>query len=398
MDIGHITDHSTVRDACDFVHRTDSETLAEMLTLVQIPAPPFGEEERAGYVADRFSGMGLHDVARDEAGNVFAHLGEGSGAPVIFSAHLDTVFPIDTDLTVRHVGDRILAPGIADNVRGVAALLTIARAIVESGVRCARPIVMLATVGEEGAGDLRGVKHVFRPGSPWRSAEAFIALDGTGMRRIVNRSIGSRRFHCRLSGPGGHSWADFGIVNPVHAVAHAAHLMTEIPLPRQPRTALTVARIGGGTSINAISSDAWIDIDLRSEAAGAIAEIEARMRDAIAMAAEDTNARRRRGSPALQSDIRTIGDRPTGETSAQSQIIRIARAVTRHFGEQPDLVASSTDANIPMSIGIPAITLGAGGDSGGTHTTEEWYSNENGPQGIERALLILIASAGLAQD
>ena len=385
-----------VQAARKHVRQTDQQTVADMLAIVAIAAPPFGEAERGEWVAEQLRQQGLY-VRTDEVGNVIAHNGKLAGdPPIIVSAHLDTVFPADTPIEIKRNGQRISAPGIADNSRGLAAMLAVARALHTEKVTTERPVVFVATVGEEGVGDLRGVKHLFRAGSELRKASAFISLDGTGRRRIVYRAIGSRRMRVTITGPGGHSWADWGFANPVHALGVAVASIAEIEVPRQPRTALTVARVGGGTSVNAIPAEAWFELDLRSEAAATLSELETAVRAALKEAVSSTNGARKRGTPALQVDIRLIGDRPSGETSINSSLIRIARAATRHFGEPPELVASSTDANIPIALGIPAITIGAGGESGGTHTLEEWYVNTGGAEGIERALMIVLGAAGIA--
>lgn len=390
-----LTRDKRVQAARKFVRATDQETVADMLTLVRVAAPPFGEGARAGLVADRLRALGL-SVSIDEVGNVIAEPVEASNEPpVIVSAHLDTIFPAETIIEVKRHGTRISAPGIADNARGLAAMLAVARAQQHAEITTPHPIVYVATVGEEGLGDLRGVKHLFRPGSRFREASAFISLDGTGLRRIVHRAIGSRRLRVTVTGPGGHSWADYGIANPVHALASAIALIAEHEVPRQPRTAVTVARIGGGTSVNAIPAEAWLEIDIRSEAPNLMVDMETMVHDALASAIAHANNKRKRGTPALQLDVRVIGDRPGGETPVNSSLVRIARAVTRHFGSAPELVASSTDANIPIALGVPAITIGAGGESGGTHTLDEWYTNTNGAEGIERALLIIMMAAGV---
>jgi acetylornithine deacetylase/succinyl-diaminopimelate desuccinylase-like protein len=380
------------------VRKFDAETIADMIEIVRIPAPPFGEEPRGRWLAERFRAVGLQDIYTDEVGNVLAYLPGSNGVaerPVILSAHLDTIFPQETTIALQRNGKRIAAPGIADNARGLAAMLTIGRVLVESPAPLLHPVVFVATVGEEGVGDLRGIKHLMRPGSPLREAAAFITIDGTGSRRIVHRAIGSRRFTITLTGPGGHSWADFGFANPIHALGLAIGRLAELELPRQPRVALTVARIGGGTSVNAIPADAWMEIDLRSEAGSVLLETEELLRSIAEDAASRINAGRRRGTTPLRLEIRVIGDRPTGETPAQSAIVRIARAATRLVDEQPELVSSSTDANVPIALGIPAIAIGAGGESGGTHTLAEWYTNDGGIEGIERALLIVVGAAGL---
>ncbi|MGQ0814599.1 MAG: M20/M25/M40 family metallo-hydrolase [Gemmatimonadota bacterium] len=378
------------------IRALDPTTIDDMVAIVQIAAPPFGESRRAAYVRDLFESLGFH-VSVDEVGNVIAGNGTtGDALPVIVSAHLDTVFPADTEITVRRNGTKIFAPGIADNSRGLAALVAIARVFKEQDLHTSQPIVFVATVGEEGVGDLRGVKHLFRPGSPFRNAAAFVSIDGTGRRRIVYRAIGSRRLRITMTGPGGHSWADWGIANPVHAMGLAVGGIDQIDVPRQPRTALTVARMAGGTSVNAVPAEAWCEVDVRSESANVLADLEARLRQTAESAVDHVNARRKRGTAALKLDIRLIGDRPSGETAMNSGLVRAARSATRAFGDTPELVGSSTDANIPIALGIPAIAIGAGGESGGTHTTEEWYSNEGGPEGIERALMIVLEVAGLA--
>lgn len=377
------------------IRQTDDQTIAEQLGIVAIAAPPFKEGRRADHVATRFREFG-YSVTTDEIGNVIAGSAATAmdGRPVIIAAHLDTVFADET-IAIRKTSGRIAAPGIADNSRGLAAMLTLARVCHEQQLNTVRPVVFVATVGEEGVGDLRGVKHLFRAGSPYRAAHAFISLDGTGRRRIVYRAIGSRRFRITMTGPGGHSWADWGVANPVHALGLAIGGLHQIETPRTPRSSLTVGRIAGGTSVNAIPEEAWCELDVRSEASAVLIDIEAEVRRITQSALDHVNAHRKRGTAAIKLDIRVIGDRPSGETSVHDDLIRAARAATRVLGDTPELVASSTDANIPIALGIPAIAIGAGGESGGTHTMEEWYSNEGGPEGIERALLIVLDVAGL---
>ncbi|HEV2129514.1 MAG TPA: M20/M25/M40 family metallo-hydrolase [Longimicrobiaceae bacterium] len=400
MTPGELLSHPAVRHARAAIHARDTQTLREQIELVQIPAPSLQEEERAHEVLARFAAAGLAGTRIDEVGNVLGRLpAMGNGTPeegaVVVCAHLDTVFPAGTDLSVRRQGERILAPGITDNARGLAAMLALVRVMVESGISTSRPLVFAATVGEEGIGDLRGVKHLFREGAPLHTASACVALDGSGVRRIVNRAVGSRRLRIRILGPGGHSWADWGTANAVHALASAVAEMRALPLPPSPRTTLSVTRVGGGTSVNSIPAEAWLELDIRSENQEALERLDGDARDTSQRAAAAENRQRRRGTGALKVQVECIGDRPSGKTPAQAALVRAALAATRAIGERPMLVASSTDANVPISLGIPAVTLGAGGESGGIHTTEEWYSNEGGPEGIERALLTLLAVAGL---
>ncbi len=390
------------------IRETDDRTLADMVELVQVPSPPFGEAERGARMRERFLELGLADVVRDDIGNVLARVpgsgadeasvGDGAAArpaPVLVAAHLDTVFPGDTPIHVRREHGRIHAPGISDNCRGLAALLAVSRALRYAGIRPAAPLVFVANVGEEGVGDLRGMKRLFREGSPWRAIQAFISVDGTGVRRIVTRGVGSRRLRVSVEGPGGHSWADWGAPNPVNALGLGIAELARLTPPRQPRTVLTVGRIAGGTSVNAIPNGAWLELDLRSEAGEPLHDLEAQVRRIFGQATAEANARRRRGTPALSLGVELIGDRPTGETPPSSALVRAARAATRAIEETAELVSSSTDANAPMALGIPAIAMGAGGEAGGTHTTDEWYANDKGPEGIERVLLTILGVTGV---
>ena len=403
MDVATLNRHPAVDRARTTLRERDAETLAAMIELAQIPAPPFGESARGERMRRWFEELGLRDVAVDEVGNVLAWYPANGSAqdrageygPVLICAHLDTVFPPETDVTVRRVGERLVGPGIADNARGLAALIALAGALVEARPSLARSVVFAATVGEEGVGDLRGVKHLFREDSPWRRAAAFIALDGTGTRRIVNRALGSRRYRVTIEGSGGHSWADWGRANPIHALGRAIAALDAIDLPRRPRTTLSVGRIEGGTAVNAIPTEAWLELDIRSEGANALDAVEAKALREIKRAVVATERHSRGSDSPLALRFERIGDRPSGETPAASPLVAAACAATRMIGEEPELAASSTDANIPISLGIPAIAMGAGGRSSGVHTPDEWYENDGGPEGLDRALLTLVAAAGL---
>lgn len=391
-----VTALSALRPLRQRVHQSDDDTLAEQLALVRIPAPSFAEEARGEHVLARFREMGLADARRDEVGNVLGTWRGrkgAAGAPVVVAAHLDTVFPAGTDVEPRRKGRRIHAPGITDNCRGLAGMLAVARVLAESAVEATHPVLFAATVGEEGIGDLRGVKHLFREGGGLRDAAAFVALDGSGMRRIVHRAIGSRRLRIEAEGPGGHSWSDRGAPNPVLALAAAAAAIGAMALPHPARSSLTVARIGGGSSINSIPAEAWMELDMRSEATGALGPMEEGVRALLDRAAQAENAARRQGTPPLRTRVQVIGDRPSGETSADHPLVRAAAAVTGSLGSRAELVGSSTDANVPMALGIPSIAIGVGGDSGGIHTLDEWYANDGGALGVERALLVVLAAA-----
>jgi len=372
----------------------DERVLREQQELTEIPAPPFGEAERARRMSELLTDAGLEDVQTDGEGNVVALLpsanGDGPGrGPIVVSAHLDTVFPEGTDVRVRRRGDRLVGPGISDDGRGLAALLAVARALVRRRVTLCHPVLFAATVGEEGAGDLRGVRHLFRQDGAARSAVAFLSLDGAGLNRIVSAGLGSRRFRAALEGPGGHSWVNWGTANPIHALGCAVSRWVAITLPEEPAATLTVARWGGGTSINAIPQEAWVELELRCSSEGVLEALEAEVREVLEAAVSDTHRSAAHSTEPLRAELRSIGRRPAGETAPGAMIVRSAAAATRAIGGSPELAVSSTDANIPMALGIPAITMGAGGEAGAAHTTEEWYRNVQGPEGILRALLTL---------
>lgn len=312
MNIDDLTSHPAVERACAVIRERDADTIADMRAVVRIAAPSLGEDERARWMHERFCGAGLHDVGLDEAGNVITTWpgAYADRAPVVVAAHLDTVFPRSVDLALRETDGRLAAPGIADNARGLAALLAIARALGDAGVRPLHPLVFVATVGEEGLGDLRGVKHLFRERGPLRDAAGFVALDGTGIRRIVHRAVGSRRLRARITGPGGHSWANRGMPNPIHTLAEAvAQLARTAPDPGD-AAGLVIGRIGGGTSVNAIAEDAWFEVDLRAEAARDLADLEHRARGIMSDAVASANASRRQRTGSLALHIDVIGDRP----------------------------------------------------------------------------------------
>lgn len=399
MNLRPLLAHPIVRAARARVLALDEDAFQKQLEIVQIAAPPFAEETRGRFVAAEFARIGLSHPHRDDEGNVLARLEPADGAdsePVVVAAHLDTVFPETTDLRLRRQGRRVYAPGIADNARGLAAMLVLARALVECGVRPRRPIVFVGTVGEEGIGDLRGVKHLFREESPLRQAAGFISLDGSGVRRVVHRAIGARRLRATATGPGGHSWSDWGVPNPLHALGSAIHDIQRVDLRASAISTVTVARVAGGTSVNAIPDEAWLELDMRSEEPAALARIEADVRRALASAVDGVNRMRRPESAPLELRVEVIGDRPSGAIPETADLVQAAIAATRAVGARPELAASSTDANVPIALGIPAVTLGAGGESGGIHTTEEWFSNRDGGKGLERGLLTLLAAAGVA--
>ena len=395
--VSRLLAHERIRAARHHVERTDEVTLARQAAFSAIPAPTGAEGRRAARVAELFREIGLSDVAVDHAGNVHGWLGRNGerSAPVVLAAHLDTVFGAEVDVAVERRGQRLEGPGISDNARGLAALVAVAEAMVAARVSGARPILFAATVGEEGSGDLRGVKHLFNGKRETGNGKpvAFIALDGAGLDRVIHRALGSKRYHVTCRGPGGHSWAAFGVANPANAVGRAAALLADLPTQQAPRTTCAVVRLGGGTGLNSIPQEAWLDLDLRSEDPRALAQLDVTVRAALERAADDENRRRTAGSPPLRVEIQLLGDRPSGMTPRAHPLVQAAVAVNRALGRDAELASASTDANVPIALGIPAIALGAGGKAGDAHLATEWYENIEGALGIVRALLVTAAMA-----
>jgi tripeptide aminopeptidase len=395
--ITRLVAHDRIRAARAFIEAADDDTLTLQAELSAVPAPTGAESARARRVADAFRHAGLERIGVDEAGNVLGWIGGPSSTPVVLAAHLDTVFGAEVDVQVRRLGERLEGPGISDNARGLAALVTLARALVEARVPLGRPVLFVGTVGEEGSGDLRGIKHLFGVGAPQAPMRpsAMIALDGAGIERIVHRGLGSIRFRARYLGPGGHSWAAFGVANPANAVGRAAAAVADLLIPPTPPSTCAVVRLGGGTGLNSIPREAWLDLDLRSEDPSALTKLDGAVRAALARALEVENARRTTGTPPLGLDVEPLGHRPSGLTPRAHPLVQAALAANGALGVAHELAVSSTDANVPMSLGVPAIALGAGGQAGDTHRTSEWYENKQGPLGIVRALLVTAAMAGV---
>ncbi|HMA22896.1 MAG TPA: M20/M25/M40 family metallo-hydrolase [Gemmatimonadaceae bacterium] len=390
-----VSTHRSLTPAHARLAARDEAIIRTQITVAQIAAPTGEEQERAGWIARRFRDCGLSDIHTDDAGNVIGRRdGNAELPPVVICAHLDTVFPRDTDLSIRRDGNRLVGPGINDNGRGLAVMLALAGEIDGVRLRTQHPIEFVATTGEEGLGDLRGAKHYFA--GRGRGAHAMVALDGAGDERIIHRALGSRRFRVSYSGPGGHSWAAFGVPNAVHAAAGAASRLASLSLPSSPRTTLSVGRIGGGLSVNSIPDRAWLEIDSRSTSSTVLDDIERAIRTIAEIAADDENTRRAAGTRSLSVNVESIGARPCGETPADHALVQAAIEATRLVGRQPDLALASTDANVAISHGIPAIAIGAGGRGGDAHTHSEWFDNLHGTLGVARALTIVMTAARLA--
>jgi len=391
-----LAERPEVGNAFELIAAGERASDLELVTLTEIPAPPFAEQARAQHYAQMLRDLGLQEVVIDEVGNVLAYWrGSGGDHTVAVVAHLDTVFPAATDVTVRIEGDRFYAPGIGDNSRGLVLMLSMIRALRDAQLRTRGDILFVASVGEEGIGDLRGVKHLFREGGP--DIDELIAVDGGNDSRILNHAIGSYRYRLSFSGPGGHSWGAFGLANPAHALASAIHYFTMEAsdlVQTGPRTSYNIGRIGGGTSVNAIPFESWAEIDLRSEDPDQLQVIDAILQRAVSRSLVEHNDSRTRGQ-ALTVQVKAIGRRPSGKVATQTPLIQRALAVTRYFGIEPLLGSGSTDANVPIARGIPATTISRGGISGGAHSLAEWWSPRDSELGVQKALLLTLASVGL---
>ncbi len=378
-------------------------TVADIIALTETPAPPFQEAERARLWRGMAEAHGLQDVAIDAEGNVTGirrGVGGSGNALVAVAAHLDTVFPEGTDVRVRREGNRLFAPGIGDDTRSLAVLLAWQRAMDAAGIRTRADILFVADVGEEGAGDLRGMRHLFLKGPYKDRIGAFITVDSPDMAEIATAGIGSRRYRVTFTGPGGHSYGAFGLVNPMYAMADAIHALGQMQVPASPKTTYSASRTGGGTSINAIPDSVWLEVDLRSESAEELARLEARFHAVIAAAAANENHARSTRNGRIGVTTTRIGDRPAGRTDTAADLVQFAAAAIAAQGTEPSFEASSTDANIPMSLRIPAIKIGSGGSGGRAHSLEEWIdvTPEASLRGMRAGLATLLAAAGMQHD
>lgn len=373
----------------------NAQVLAWQEAVTRVPAPTGDEGARGAWMAARFRELGWSSIAVDAVGNVVArrpgHASPSLDGTVWCCAHLDTVFPDTAPLPVTRRGARLVGPGIGDNGRGLAALLALADALAHAPPSTARELVLVATVGEEGLGDLRGMKQLLAVAG--HRPAAVIAIDGAGDDRVVNGALGATRWRITFTGPGGHSWADWGLPNPVHAAADTAARLAALPLPDDPRTTLTVSRIGGGESINSIPVSGWLEVDVRSTDARVLRELGATLRTVVRAAERAAGTRRPWDAPALEATVAQLGDRPCGLLAPDAPLVQLASDVTRLVGVPPRLATGSTDASVAIARGIPAIAIGAGGAGGGVHTREEWYEDVHGARGLERALLIAVGAA-----
>jgi tripeptide aminopeptidase len=390
-------DNANVRSALAWFSRNLTWINEQQARLTEIPAPPFQEAQRAAAVKTLLAASGL-DVKIDKTGNVIGEMhGANDKEVVVFAAHLDTVFPPGTDVKVRRDAERMSAPGISDNGTGLAALVAIARAIQEAHLKPQRTILFVADVGEEGEGNLRGMRALV---DAYRSKlKAAVVLDGSGTDHVTTKALASRRLEVLITGPGGHSWSDFGMPNPINALVRGAVRFINTRVPSNPRTTFNLGQIEGGTSVNSIPYDAKLKVDVRSESEDELTKLESALRDCVSAGVRDEmEAARDRSKGKLEWKVDLLGSRPGGELAPDSPLLAALRAADDFVGNQSRVERSSTDANIPLSNGIDAISIGAGGTGGGAHSLQEWYEPAGREMGLKRALLTLLGISGVAEE
>ncbi|MEQ9297053.1 MAG: M20/M25/M40 family metallo-hydrolase [Cyclobacteriaceae bacterium] len=384
--------------AMDLVREQDAQTIADLITLTQIEAPPFKEDNRGLKFKEMLEAYGADSVWIDDEGNVIGlRKGTKREKVVALDAHLDTVFPEGTDVKVRNTGDTLRAPGIADDTRGLAGVLAVLRAMEDLSIETEHDVLFIGSVGEEGPGDLRGVKYLFSENGP--RINSWIAVDGVNISTINTMGLGSIRYRVKFLGPGGHSWGAFGLANTHHALGSAIHYFVEAAdeyTKDGPKTSYNVGIIGGGTSVNSIPFASFMDIDMRSIKPERLEDMDRILKESVQKAIDEQNAIKRRGRP-MSAEFEMIGNRPSGEGDPNLPLIQRALASAEALGGQPSLTRGSTNSNIPISKGIPAITIGSGGKAFGAHSLAEWYYNDEGWKGTQLALLILVSESGLAK-
>ncbi|MBI4428624.1 MAG: M20/M25/M40 family metallo-hydrolase [Ignavibacteriales bacterium] len=384
-----------IQRALDFIESFEPQTLAEQATICEIPAPPFKEDKRTAYFKKRFHELGLKNVHIDKVGNVIGERTGTSQKPtLVLSAHLDTVFPEGTDVKVIRTDTTLKAPGIGDDSRGLAAMLAVVHALNEAKIRTEGTLVFVATVGEEGLGDLRGVRHLFEYELKDRITH-FVSIDGSG-NNYTDSAVGSNRYRVTFKGPGGHSYGAFGLSNPIHALGRAVEKISRLKVPAQPKTTFNVGRIEGGTSVNSIAHSAWFEMDMRSESAEELAKLDSSFKYLVqhALAEENefwTSPRK------LAVDVNLIGQRPTGTLGADNPMLKAVLAADSILGIKSESRAGSTDSNVPISLGIPAITIPGGGRGEGAHSLNEIFFKKDSHLGPQRALLTVLAVVGISK-
>ena len=392
-----LTDNPRVHAALEWLAHNVSWANEQQVRLTEIPAPSFQENQRAAAIKEVFSEIGV-EAQIDKTGNVIAELrGTNEKEIVLVGAHLDTVFPASTDVKVRREGGRMLAPGISDNGAGLAALLSLARAMRTAQVKPQRTILFAADVGEEGEGNLRGMRALVET---YRGRlKAVLVMDGSATDYVTTKALASRRLEAVITGPGGHSWSDFGMPNPINALVRGSLRFINTRVPANPRTTFNIGQIEGGTSVNSIPFEARIKVDVRSESEDELTRLEAVLRECIAAGVRDEmDSARDKTKGKLEWKVELLGSRPGGELGADSPLLAALRVADEFIGNQSRTERSSTDANIPLALGIDAIAIGAGGSGGGAHSLQEWYDPDGREAGLQRALLTILGVAGIAEE
>ena len=398
--VQRIVQSPSFKTAVATLEREHDRIVGDIVTLTEIPAPPFKEAAKGKAYMAMLKAAGLNDVEMDPEGNVMGlRRGTGpAGAPlVVLAAHQDTVFPEGTAVKVRREGTRLMAPGVGDDTRGLAVLLAYIRALDAAKIQTKSDILFVGNVGEEGPGDLRGMRYLFGKGKYKDRIKAFFSMDGTDAARVTFGAVGSRRYRVAFHGPGGHSYGAFGIVNPMAAMGRAIDQLYLTKVPAQPRTTYAASVVGGGVSVNSIPADVWLEVDMRSESKDELAKLDAHFMAILKEAAEHENASRDTRFGKVTVTPKLIGERPTGATSEDALIVRTTAAAVRAAGYTPSLGASSTDANIPISLGIPAVTIGSGGAGGRAHSLDEWIdvAKPESVKGMTVGLAAVLAMAGV---
>ncbi len=393
--VARLASDRRVHQAFQWLHLQEQRILQWQTELVRVPAPPFGEAQRAHWLCERFRELGLEEPCIDSEGNAIAHLSGTGPNPrrVLLSAHIDTVFPAGTPIEPELKGSRLFAPGACDNGAGVAALLAIAAALRAVEISTPGTLEFIGNVGEEGEGDLRGIRHIYSAATR-ETIAAHLVLDGAGHEAAVTHALGSQRYAVTITGPGGHSWTDAGRPNPIVLLSQAIQRFTAVSVPDIPRTTINVGTIEGGTAINAIPQQASARFDLRSTDPEQLIRLEVELHRAVEDAVMASNQRHRTETAGVRFEIEKIGDRPAGRLPAQSELMSLLEAVDRHLSIRTEPRLASTDANIPLSLGVPAVSIGGGGEGGGIHTFGEWYDARGRELGLRRILLLLLALAG----
>ncbi|WP_339607182.1 M20/M25/M40 family metallo-hydrolase [uncultured Roseivirga sp.] len=398
-EIKNLTLEKQLEKAFQVIDKLEPQSQSDLVLLTEIEAPPFKETKRALKYKEMLEEAGADRVWIDEVGNVLAlKKGTKGGRTVALDAHLDTVFPEGTDVKVKYKGDTMYAPGIGDDTRGLVVVLTTLRALNKAEIQTEADLLFVGTVGEEGLGDLRGVRHLFESGEV--KIDSWISIDGGSIGRVNNQALGSKRYKAIFKGPGGHSWGAFGLVNPHHAIGKAIDYFTQDAskfTAEGPRTSFNVGRMGGGTSVNSIPFESWMEVDMRSVSPDRLNQIDKIFKDAMNRALVDYNNSGIKGEK-LTLVLEQIGDRPSGELATSLALVQRSMAATEYFGEEPSLTRGSTNSNIPISLGIPAVTLGRGGVGSDGHSLTEWWLNKNGADAIKLALLVTVAEAGLDKN